>query len=125
MKRIGVAISDERKKIAITSKTIPGGKQAISDIQTFFKDKSIELILLGLPLLLSGKSGDMAEKVKAFGKELEETLKIPVRYIDERFTSRMADRSLKEICLNRKERSAKIDESVAMMLLQDYLNESV
>jgi len=118
LKRIGIAISDERQKIAFPLETVPN----VAEIQKVLKKYSITLILVGLPLLLSGKEGDMAAAVKKFAKDLEETTKIPVKLIDERFSSKIAEQSLREIHLNRKERSAKMDATTAAMLLQSYLD---
>jgi putative Holliday junction resolvase len=64
----------------------------------------------------------MAGLVRTFAKNLEEAFHLPVELIDERFTSRMADQNLKEIHLNRKERTAKLDTAAAAILLQAYLD---
>lgn len=101
---------------------MPSGKEAIANIQKALLDKPVELCLVGYPLLLNGKEGDMAGLVKNFAKLLEETLQVPVKLIDERFTSKMADLQLKEIHLNRKERTAKLDTAAAAILLQAYLD---
>jgi putative Holliday junction resolvase len=121
LKRIGIAVSDESRKIAFPLTTVPGGKQAISAIQKALTGRTIDLILIGLPLLLTGQEGDMAKVVKEFGAALGAAFHVPVEFVDERFTSQMADRSMREIYLNRKERSAKVDEGAATVLLQSYL----
>lgn len=124
LKRIGIAISDSGQKIAFALATVPGGNNAVLNIKNALSDKSedIERILVGFPLLLSGKEGDMAILVKNFAGKLEESLAIPTELIDERFTSKLADQSLKEIHLNRKERTAKLDTAAAIILLQGYLD---
>ena len=124
LKRIGIAISDEGKKIAFPLKTVPGGTAAIANIQSALKDKlsQIEKILVGLPLLLSGKESEMAEMVRRFANNLQSALQICVELVDERLTSKAADRTLKEIHLNRKERTDKMDTTAAAMLLQSYLD---
>jgi putative Holliday junction resolvase len=124
LKRIGIAISDGGQKIAFPLETVAGGNGAMLNIKTALKDKlsEIEKILVGLPVLLNGKEGDMAILVKTFAKSLEDAFQLPVELIDERFTSRMADQNLKEIHLNRKERTAKLDTAAAAILLQAYLD---
>jgi len=122
MKRIGIAISDERKKIALPMTLVPGGKQAVAEVMKALASKEVELILVGLPLLLNGKEGDSAAAVKQFALELETASKIPVKLIDERFSSKLADLSLREIQLNRKERTEKMDITAAAILLQGYLD---
>jgi len=124
LKRIGIALSDAGKKIAFPLDTVEGGKGSIEHIKKAFGDKlaSIEEILVGFPLLLSGKEGEMAVAVRKFAAELEQSLGLPVRLIDERFSSKIADQSLSELQLNRKERSRMVDTTSAVMLLQAYLD---
>jgi putative Holliday junction resolvase len=122
LKRIGIAVSDSGQKIAFPLETVAGGAGAVLNIKTALKGTDIEKILVGLPVLLNGKEGDMAGLVRTFAKNLEEAFHLPVELIDERFTSRMADQNLKEIHLNRKERTAKLDTAAAAILLQAYLD---
>jgi putative pre-16S rRNA nuclease len=124
LKRIGIAISDAGQTIAFPLETVAGGKQAIQNIQAALKNRlaEVERILVGFPLLLNGKEGEMAGFVKQFAEALAKALSIPVELIDERFTSRLAEQSLKEIHLNRKERTAKLDTAAATVLLQAYLD---
>ncbi len=124
LKRIGIAVSDAGQKIAFPLTTVPGGNKAIPNIQLALKDKlgEIEKILVGFPLLLSGREGELATLVKKFASALEAALALPVELIDERFTSKLADLHLKEIHLNRKERTAKLDTAAAAILLQAYLD---
>lgn len=71
---------------------------------------------------MSGKKGTMALEVEKFAHLLEAAFAIPVLLVDERLSSKGADAKLKEISLNRKERSAKIDMMAAILLLQTYLD---
>jgi len=122
LKRIGIAVSDENKKIALPLQTVAGGKSAVSNVIQAFGSKKIELILVGLPLLLSGKEGETSQLVKQFAQELEQLSKIPIKLIDERFSSKLADQSLREIHLKRKERTEMMDITAAVILLQGYLD---
>ncbi len=85
-------------------------------------EAGVDLILVGLPLEMSGKKGPMALLVEQFAKTLEDALHIPILLIDERLSSKGADVKLKEISLNRKARSEKIDMVAATLLLQSYLD---
>ncbi len=124
LKRIGIALSDAGKKIAFPYRTVPGGRRGIAEIATALKGQDVEKVLLGLPLLMNGQKGDMALEVEKFAKALEEALHIPIVLRDERLSSRGAEASLKEISLNRKQRSARIDETAATLLLQSFLDET-
>ncbi len=122
IKRIGIAITDERKKIALPMQMVPGGKNGVAEVMKALASKQIELILVGFPLLLNGKEGDMAKAVREFSIELETMSKLPVKLVDERFSSRLADQRLREIHLKRKERTEKMDVIAATILLQGYLD---
>ncbi len=124
LKRIGVAISDAKQILAFPLATVAGGAKAIADLKTLLEGKraEIERIIIGLPLLLNGKEGDMAILVKKFAASLQESIEIPVEFVDERFTSKLADQRLQENYLNRKERTAKLDTAAAVILLQGYLD---
>jgi putative Holliday junction resolvase len=121
-KRIGIAMSDKDRKIALPVGTVAGGKKAIQNIRDALPLKEVDLMILGLPLEMSGKKGLMAEKVEKFGKMLEEALQTPVIFIDERLSSKGADVRLREMSLNRKARTEKLDMVAASLLLQTYLD---
>ncbi len=121
LKRIGLAVSDKERKIALPASVVEGGKRALHNIKEALPLKEIDLILIGLPIEMSGKKGPMAIQVEQFAKTLEEALGIPVKLIDERLSSKGADVQLKEISLNRKSRSEKIDMVAAVLLLQTFL----
>ena len=124
LKRIGIALSDERRKIAFPLETVAGGKQAIENIRRALASKpgTVERILVGLPLLMNGQEGEMAQLVRKFASELTTSMGVPVELIDERLSSRLADQHLREIALHRKERTDKMDTAAATLLLQTYLD---
>lgn len=123
LRRIGVALSDERRKVALPLATIEGGKHAVARILQIVSNYSICIIVMGLPLTLKGERGEMVKRVEKFGSDLSTALDVPIVYIDERLSSKAADASLREISLNRKERNAKIDMAAATMMLQHYLDQ--
>lgn len=126
LKRIGIAISDDRKKLAFPFKVVEGGKRAVEHTAAALQPKigEIEKILVGLPLLMSGEKGEMALAAEAFAEALEKAVNIPVELCDERLSSKHADRSLRELLVRRKDRSAQIDMSAAALLLQSYLDKN-
>lgn len=122
LKRIGIALSDPTQTLASPLATVEGGKNAIQNVAKALSNFPLVKILIGLPLLLNGKEGDMATIVRTFGSSLSQTLNIPILYIDERLSSAQAEKSLKELPFNRKERTSKIDTAAATLLLQQYLD---
>ncbi len=124
--RIGLAVSDERKIIARSLPTIRVAKEKTATIALIQKELAplgpIEKIIVGHPLLLSGKEGDMALLAKAFGTALGEALAIPVLFWDERLTSSQVDRMLKDAEVSRKKRAQLSDSLSAVVILQNYLD---
>lgn len=131
MARIGLAVSDERKIIATPLRTLPAEKkseQTVVKLLAFLHDHEkefgyeIEAIVVGYPLLMSGKKGLLADEVNHFVELLKEHIIVPVTTWDERLTSVQADRSLREGNLTRKKRSQKADSVSALIILQNYLD---
>jgi len=122
IKRIGIAVSDRERKIALPVSVVEGGKKAIQNIKAALPLKEVDLILIGIPLEMNGQKGSMAETVEKFAKSLEDALEgISVLLVDERLSSKGADASLKELSLSRKARTQKLDMVAATLLLQTYL----
>jgi putative Holliday junction resolvase len=123
LKRIGIALSDAGQQIAFPLTTVEGGKRGLQNVVgALSKQKGeIDQIIVGLPLLLNGKKGDMAAIVEKFGAALESAIEIPVLFVDERLSSKQADRELSELSLNRRKRAEKLDQTAAAFLLQSYL----
>jgi len=78
--------------------------------------------VVGLPLDLKGREGEQAKKTKEFVKALKEKVDVPVVFSDERFTTRAAERSLKEGGLSIQKRKKFKDKVAAIILLQGYLD---
>jgi putative Holliday junction resolvase len=124
--RIGLAISDERKRIALPIGIIRAGKDDRATIgslqQHTERYRDVEGVVIGLPLEFSGKEGAMAQRVRLFAQILQEVTSLPVLFWDERLTSAQVERSLKETGMRRKERAAHSDEMAATAILQNYLD---
>lgn len=123
-KRIGLAVSDKDRKIALPVDIVEGGKKAFQNIKASLPLKEVDLILIGLPLEMSGHKGPMAHLVEEFAKMVEDALNIPVQLVDERLSSKGADAKLKELSISRKARTQKLDMVAATLLLQTYLDQS-
>ena len=127
--RIGISISDERKIIATSLSTIKVVKPIallLKEIEkTLSPYSSFDLFVVGLPLLLNGKEGEMSEEATRFGKTVSAHFSIPCIFWDERLSSCQADRFLRESSLSRKQRSQKVDAVCSTLILQNYLESEI
>lgn len=129
--RIGLAISDETKTIAMPLKTLQcekktedTAKKLIQVLEDHQKSQNYQLIeiVVGLPLMMSGKMGFLADETKYFIEILKKFVSIPLLTWDERLTSVQADRSMREGNLSRKKRAKSVDNVAAIIILQSYLD---
>ncbi|MHB1050037.1 MAG: Holliday junction resolvase RuvX [Bacteroidota bacterium] len=122
--RIGLAVSDPLKIIAQGLKTIANTENSIDEIAALLTEYSVSEIIVGNPLLLSGKESATSEDVVQFVKKLSEKTDIKIVLVDERFTSVLAHKAMIDMGMNRKKRQnkAKVDEIASAILLQGYLD---
>jgi len=125
--RIGIAITDISKTIAYPLKVIKTkdslektAESILESLSSYLKDT--ELIIIGLPLHMDGSLSLMAIDIKKFAAILSKKTNIPIKFIDERFSTKIAETDLKEnLKLNRKKRSKIIDSTSACVLLRTLL----
>jgi putative Holliday junction resolvase len=78
-------------------------------------------IVVGSPLGLDGREGEAAREARAVADEVRERTGLPVRLVDERFTTAAAERALLEGDVSRAGRRAAVDRIAASVLLQGVL----
>jgi putative Holliday junction resolvase len=120
-KRVGLAISDE---LGLTAR--PLDVVLLTDLDDallrIVEEYPVEGVVLGLPTSLGGYEGDSAVGARELGKHIEKLLSVPVHYMDERFTSRMAETALLESGMKRRKRKETVDKVAAAIILQTYLD---
>ncbi|NGX60989.1 MAG: putative pre-16S rRNA nuclease [Chlamydiae bacterium] len=124
IKRIGLAISDENRIIASSLGVLQAQKTSSETIELLLKTLSpyeINLILIGNPIHLNGKVGFLADEVEHFANLLRTHVSCEVRLWDERLSTSVAERSLKEGGMSRKKRSKVVDAVAAIIILQSFL----
>lgn len=84
------------------------------------KEKVIQLILVGSPLHLSGRTSEMAEEAAKFAERVEKELGLPVELRDERLTSWEAEQMTGQ---SKTGKNSEIDSVAAAILLREYLEE--
>jgi len=121
--RIGVAISDDRRRIAVPLGTVRTGAPAdVKAIADLVHEHGVTLVVIGHPLHLSGEAGERAHHAERFAAALEAFLDVPVLLQDERLSSVEADRALRGAGASGRERRRTVDRSAATVILQAWLD---
>lgn len=123
--RIGVAVSDLMHIIANPLETYTRSGNLQKDAQYIAHlaaAQQAELLVSGLPLNLKGEEGEQTAKTREFVNELCKHTQIPVRFLDERFTTVSAERVLIQGNVRRENRKKVIDKVAATIILQNYLD---
>ncbi len=123
-KRTGIAVTDPFKIIATALETI-ATKDFIPYLKNYFAVETVELLLIGYPLNLDNSATHSTPLVKAVIKVLEKEFpNLPIKKVDERYTSKMASMAMVEMGMKKKDRQKKenTDMIAATMMLQEYLN---
>lgn len=125
-RRIGVAVSDSEGRVATPVTVLERHRdrpRLHREIAALVADYDAGLLLLGLPIDLAGREGPAAANVLAERDELAAVVGVPVEVHDERLTTRIADRSLRERGdLDGRARRKVVDMVAASVILQDWLD---
>lgn len=123
LKRTGIAVTDPLKIIA-TGLTTVASKELITFLKDYFSREEVELIIIGEPKNWDDTDTHATPLVEKFIKELQKNFPaMPVKKVDERYTSKMAKDSMLQMGLTKKKRRDKklVDKIAATILLQEYL----
>ncbi|HEY3727145.1 MAG TPA: Holliday junction resolvase RuvX [Solirubrobacteraceae bacterium] len=93
--RCGCAVSDPTGVLATPLAPVlaPASRRGLARLRGLVAELEAELVVVGLPLSLSGGDSAQTEETRAFAALLERSLPVPVQLHDERFTTRLAERS--------------------------------
>ena len=96
--RIGLAIASTNTRIPRPLTTIEriNRNEDMRRLRELVREKGVKLIVVGLPLLLDGTRGEMAEEAERFAQRAHKQIGVPVEMMDERLTSWEAERLLEE-----------------------------
>lgn len=122
-KRTGIAVTDTLQIIANGLTTVPS-HTIINFLKDYISKEPVELIIVGLPRQMNYEESESMQYIKPFVKKLRKEIPdIPVEYFDERFTSRMAQQTMIDGGLKKKQRQNKalVDEISATIILQGYM----
>jgi putative Holliday junction resolvase len=121
--RIGIARSDPSGLLASPLDTVRRGPGDVAAVTALAADHSAVEIIVGLAVGLAGREGQAAADGRAFATQLAERLgPIPVRLVDERFTTVLAHAALQESGYDSRARRQVVDKTAAALLLQGALD---
>ena len=123
--RIGVAISDPERRMAVPLGTVragrpPGELKAIADLVA---ENDVVLVVVGHPLSLSGEAGPRARHTQELAAALTSVLPVPVVLHDERLSTVQAERALRSAGAGGRDVRRLADRSAATVILQAWLEE--
>jgi putative Holliday junction resolvase len=121
--RIGLALADLESKIASPLATL--ARRTPAQDAAFFRElvnrEHVRMIVVGLPVHMSGQEGEKALEARQFGSWLGTSTGLPILYWDERYTTSEAEQHLQQAKLTAKQRRARRDQIAAQILLQTFI----
>lgn len=122
-KRVGIAVTDPMQIIANGLTTIHP-KDILEFLKKYLSTESVGTFVVGEPKQMDGTDSQSAQHVRGFVNLLNKNFpNIPIKMMDERFTSKMASAAILQSGVNKKARQDKglVDTVSATIILQSYM----
>ena len=123
LKRTGLAVTDPLRIIATALDTVPT-TDLLKYLTAYLQKETVDEFVVGMPKTLMNEDSEIAPQVRAFIEVLKKTFPDkPIHLADERFTSRMAMRTMIDGGMKKKDRQVKgnVDKISATIILQSFL----
>jgi len=121
-KRIGIATCDRLEIAATPHSIVKAGKNALADILSIINEENVEGIVIGLPVSFDGKERESCERARALKNLLEKAVELPISFVDEKLTTKIAEASLISNGMRRDNRKKIRDAVAASIILQSYID---
>jgi putative Holliday junction resolvase len=124
-KRIGVAVSDLSGTVASPLTVVQRSRSRRHDLDVLARiarEEEADVIVVGLPLTMSGEMGPAARAAVAEADRLATVVDVPVEMHDERLTTVTADRRMIEADMRAPARRKVVDKIAAAIMLQAWLD---
>ncbi|BDX38404.1 putative pre-16S rRNA nuclease [Tenuifilaceae bacterium CYCD] len=122
-KRTGVAVTDPLKILANGLTTIPT-HTVVDFITDYLTRENVELLVVGYPLQMNNTPSEAVLYINPVLKQIVKAFpNLPVKQVDERFTSKLAMQAMIDGGMKKKDRQNKatVDTISAAIILQSYL----
>lgn len=123
-KRTGIAITDPLQIVASGLTTVDTNT-LIDFLKNYCSEENVDLFVVGLPKQMNNQPSQSESLIKPFLKKLKSNFpRISIIRIDERFTSKIASRTIIDLGLKKSQRQNKllVDQISATLILQSYLD---
>lgn len=124
-RRVGLAVTDPQQRIASPLETV-GAKDLITYLTKYFTQEDVEQVVVGYPLRVDGNPTHATPLVDKLLLQLAKHFPdLSITTYDERYTSKIAQRSLFESGAKKKNRQKKsnLDAISATLILQSFLED--
>ena len=115
VKRIGIAVGNSYSRLAQPLRTLQNKNmdETFNAIQKLVKEWEVNVFVVGLPTHPDGAEHEMTRRAKRFGNQLNGRLNLPVQWVDERYSSAVAEDQLGDV-----------DSQAAVLILEQYFQEN-
>ncbi|MCS6991786.1 MAG: Holliday junction resolvase RuvX [Chitinophagales bacterium] len=127
LKRVGLAVSDPLKMIA-GPLAVLSPQQTLPFLDDYLRREQVEVLVVGLPLDLKGRPNSIQPQLEQFVQQVQQRFPyLKIVWLDERFSSQMAQRLLAQAGLPKGKRRQKesIDQVSAILILQQFLEKQL
>jgi len=125
-KKSGIAVSDPMQIIANGLTTVPS-HELFDFLVKYIQEEEVEQIIIGYPTQNSGEESESMRYIKPFANRLKKRYPdMPIHWVDERFTSKIAFQAMIDGGLKKKARrdKAMIDKVSATIILQTFMEQN-
>ena len=122
-RRIGIAVSDDAGIFAFPAGFLAcqGRERDLVALGELAAERGVRSIVVGLPVHMNGRKGETALAAEQFANAVAQKTGLPVAMLDERWTTREAERALSESKSGRRKRREAVDSAAATLLLRTHL----
>ena len=123
-KTIGIAVSDRSYTIATPLNTVlrKGTTKDLIKLKEYLIEYEIGGFVTGLPISLDGSENEQTKKIRNFSSELQSYFSLPVEYWDERYSSDVIFKEMRNSDISTTKIKKKLDQQSAAYILQGYLD---
>ena len=122
--RVGLALSDLTKTISKPFETIKyiNLEELSLQLKVIIEQNEVDTLVVGIPFNMSGKDTKQTVKVREFVLFTKNTINLPIHLIDERLTSKEAEKTMHTLNIKTGHNKGTIDKIAASIILQEYLD---